>query len=61
MKTIGFPVKYSGTPLSIRTPAPWLGQHTNEVLNELGLQEEEIKELYNENVVYNKYPERMII
>jgi crotonobetainyl-CoA:carnitine CoA-transferase CaiB-like acyl-CoA transferase len=61
LKTLGFPVKYSETPLSIRMPAPWLGQHTSEVLAGLGLQEEDIKELYQEQVVFNKYPEKEVI
>ena len=32
MQTLGIPVKLTGTPGSIRTPPPTLGQHTNEVL-----------------------------
>jgi len=32
---LGIPVKLSGTPGSIRRPAPLLGQHTDEVLAEL--------------------------
>ncbi|MBP1933888.1 CaiB/BaiF CoA transferase family protein [Ammoniphilus resinae] len=57
IKTIGIPIKFSKTPLQIRTPAPWLGQHTNQVLQDLGLSEEEVKELYQEGVVYDKYGE----
>ncbi len=34
MKTIGVPVKLSDTPGSIRRPAPRLGEHTGEVINE---------------------------
>ena len=30
------PVKFTGTPASIRTEPPTLGQHTAEVLEELG-------------------------
>jgi len=33
-KTVGLPVKYSGSPASIRRPAPRLGEHTAEVLAE---------------------------
>ena len=32
MKTLGIPAKMSRTPMSIRRPAPWLGQHTVETL-----------------------------
>jgi CoA:oxalate CoA-transferase len=36
ISVIGVPVKLSETPGSVRTPAPLLGQHTKEVLDELG-------------------------
>ncbi len=48
--TIGFPVKYSGTPPVLRHPGPILGQHTKEVLTELGLSSEDIKELEEKGV-----------
>jgi len=35
-RVLGIPVKLSTTPGSIRRPAPTLGQHTDEVLSELG-------------------------
>jgi crotonobetainyl-CoA:carnitine CoA-transferase CaiB-like acyl-CoA transferase len=35
--SIGFPVKLSGTPQQVRLPPPLLGQHTEEILSELGL------------------------
>ena len=37
IRTLGFPVKLSGTPQSIRRPPPLLGEHTEEVLREAGL------------------------
>lgn len=39
---IGLPVKLSATPGGIRRPAPLLGEHTREVLSEVGLTGEEI-------------------
>jgi crotonobetainyl-CoA:carnitine CoA-transferase CaiB-like acyl-CoA transferase len=33
---IGIAIKLSDTPGSIRGPAPWKGQHTDEILAELG-------------------------
>jgi len=35
-KTLAIPVQYSGTPASIRRLAPQLGEHTTEVLAEVG-------------------------
>jgi crotonobetainyl-CoA:carnitine CoA-transferase CaiB-like acyl-CoA transferase len=55
IKTLGIPLKYSKTPLSVRSAAPWLGQHTSEVLKEIGLTDDEINELYNQEIVYDKY------
>ena len=55
MKTLGVAPKLSGTPLTVRTPAPWLGQHTREVLREAGYDETAIDELFASDVVYDKY------
>ncbi|HEU5338364.1 MAG TPA: CoA transferase [Sulfuricaulis sp.] len=45
MKTLGPPVKFSGTPSGVRSGAPLLGQHTREVLKEYGYKDGEIKEM----------------
>ncbi|MBT9476598.1 CoA transferase [Polaromonas sp.] len=42
---IGFPVKLSGTPQQVRRHPPLLGEHTAEVLTELGLSPDEQAEL----------------
>lgn len=41
----GVPIKMSATPGSVDTPAPLLGQHTDEILKEFGLGPAEIEEL----------------
>ena len=41
-----------------RIPAPWLGQHSAEVLKSLGRSDEEINALFNEGVVFDKYREK---
>ena len=51
METIGFPVKFSATPASIHAGAPRLGEHTVEVLTELGRTRTEIERLIEAGVV----------
>ena len=42
---VGIPIKLSRTPGRVKSPPPTLGQHTNEVLQELGYSKGEIEEL----------------
>jgi crotonobetainyl-CoA:carnitine CoA-transferase CaiB-like acyl-CoA transferase len=50
-RVLGIPVKLSGTPGAVRRPAPALGQHTDEVLRELGYGEAAIRDLRARKVV----------
>jgi crotonobetainyl-CoA:carnitine CoA-transferase CaiB-like acyl-CoA transferase len=45
IKNVGFGVKLSGTPASVRMPPPDLGQHNNEVLESIGFTESDITDL----------------
>jgi crotonobetainyl-CoA:carnitine CoA-transferase CaiB-like acyl-CoA transferase len=47
----GVPIKFYGTPGSIRLPPPMLGQHTEEVLAELGLEAAEVEALSADAIV----------
>jgi crotonobetainyl-CoA:carnitine CoA-transferase CaiB-like acyl-CoA transferase len=47
----GAPSKMAETPWEIRLPAPTLGQHTNEVLDELGLTDSDIATLREEGAI----------
>lgn len=43
--TTGFAVEFSETPQTVRLPAPLLGQHTSEILEELSYSKEEITDI----------------
>jgi formyl-CoA transferase len=45
VKALGSPIKMSGTPPDPSRRAPLLGEHTDEVLRESGVSEEEIGRL----------------
>jgi len=47
----GVPIKMSKTPGSIFSPPPLLGQHTREVLQDIGYSDEAIEELKLNNIV----------
>jgi crotonobetainyl-CoA:carnitine CoA-transferase CaiB-like acyl-CoA transferase len=50
VQTLGFPVKFSETPASVDRGAPLLGEHTPEVLAELGFTDDEVAELIRSGV-----------
>jgi crotonobetainyl-CoA:carnitine CoA-transferase CaiB-like acyl-CoA transferase len=50
-RVLGIPIKLSRTPGRIRRPAPTLGQHTDEVLGELGYDAEAIGRLRAARVI----------
>jgi benzylsuccinate CoA-transferase BbsE subunit len=47
----GAPFVMTGTPWQVRRPAPQLGEHTAEVLGEIGIAPEEVSRLYSMGVV----------
>jgi crotonobetainyl-CoA:carnitine CoA-transferase CaiB-like acyl-CoA transferase len=51
MPQIGLPYKLSGTPASIRTAPPLLGEHSGEILAELDYSPDEVAALRSEGVI----------
>jgi len=51
VKTLGAPVKFHGTPGGVRRAAPTLGQHSLEVLLEVGYSQADVQKMINEGVV----------
>lgn len=51
VQVLGIPVKLSATPGRVQSPPPLLGEHTRDVLRELGIAEDEITDLFGRGVV----------
>ena len=51
VKQFGQPIKLSATPGTIRTAAPVAGEHTDQVLKELGLGAAEIDAMRKKHIV----------
>jgi crotonobetainyl-CoA:carnitine CoA-transferase CaiB-like acyl-CoA transferase len=47
----GFPIKMLNNPCEVRLPAPRLGEHTIQVLEEIGYSESEIKSFKDKRVI----------
>lgn len=51
VRQIGVPIKFSETPGEIRMPAPEIGEHSEEILGQLGFAQEEIDRLRKMGVI----------
>ena len=51
VKQVGIAIKLSDTPGSVNRLPPWLGEHTEEILANLGYNEQRIDELRQEGVI----------
>ena len=51
MTVVGPPVKFSATPLEVKSPSPPLGRHSREILAEAGVSEAQIAALIDKGVV----------
>jgi crotonobetainyl-CoA:carnitine CoA-transferase CaiB-like acyl-CoA transferase len=57
IRTIAPPTKFSDMDVHVRSPAPWLGQHTREVLTDVGMSTEVLDQLFADGVLYDGHPE----
>jgi crotonobetainyl-CoA:carnitine CoA-transferase CaiB-like acyl-CoA transferase len=49
--TLGFPISFYRSPVEVARGAPILGEHTGEVLRELGYSEHAITQLERQSVI----------
>ena len=51
IQNVASPIKYSKTPLEITSLAPKLGQHTKEILRDIGYSEEEFRNFRKKGII----------
>ena len=51
IRTVKSPVKFNGTPTGLHRHSPSKGEHTDEILRELGLSQNEIEDLHTHHIV----------
>jgi len=51
IRTVKSPVRFRGTPTGLHRHAPSKGEHTNEILSELGFSQNQIQDLHTQNIV----------
>jgi len=51
IKLVGPAVSYNGRKMEVRLAPPWLSEHTNEVMEELGYSTDEIATLRRREVI----------
>jgi crotonobetainyl-CoA:carnitine CoA-transferase CaiB-like acyl-CoA transferase len=51
LREVGVPIKFAKTPGAVTTSAPLAGQHTSELLSELGISQEELASLHRDGVI----------
>jgi crotonobetainyl-CoA:carnitine CoA-transferase CaiB-like acyl-CoA transferase len=51
LRQVGPPFELHGTPAGVRTPPPLLGEHSDEILGELGLSPSEVARLRDDGVI----------
>ncbi len=51
MEIVGTPFHIRGADVAVRGPAPDAGQHTAEVLQEIGLSQQELDKYYAEGII----------
>ncbi len=60
MRTIGTGARFNQMDFAVRGPAPWLGQHTSDVLREAGLDEASVRGLFDAGVVFDQHPDVVV-
>ena len=51
VRVVGVPMRFSATPGTIRSGPPAVGQHTDEILRELGFDDDDLRAMHGEGVV----------